>query len=1453
MPLPAGGQSRFLARRDYRESHGVTIAPGRATAELTDVGEVELAEFHPFEDGSGWALAADGKLYAKSSEGPWQEHKVRVSTEKLGPTPEPRIRGDEIATLENKSPIRWARFSPTGEVIVTFSEDTELRVQRPGIHAVGLPLKDRPSPRLGRSSFDPMGPRLIIPAGPQVFVLHWNLNTSLQSIAGDGKDQFSAAAFAPDGRIVTWSEASGLAFRTREGRLQDHVGTVTDPTERFLFSSNGRFMALTSRFFTTSVFRFPELFYVADLSGRAIAFTSQQNQILLENDKGGLVVAEFAKSIVETDKGVEDRGQLEAKLLAVDPQNDTLLAQNPKEQIIIWNYGAGTKVPVEGAAGTIASFSSDGARFALGQFDGSVEFFDINGQRLPGRLPGRGEPLRSLAFAPDGGRLLTVTADGVGILWDVRMSVPEPAPETVLEDYDGSVRTLHFTDSLSGLLIMEDGAHLKTVNGGQSWSEQDVPEDEAFRAFRPRALTMNDPGLGWLVGERGSIARGEAGADGRVVWSLVDTPTDQTLTAVRFENRNAGFAAGDAGTVLSTDDGGKKWDEVKTNFTDDLTSVHIQGKLGWVAAAPLGDQLPWIYQTGDGGQTWQAIDYSELPAPLLLFVTLPLLTITGFVLVGFWQKQVVTDDRVEPIGKSDRPIGWDDPDPLGFQPIAKGLSSFLRNKNTIPPLTIGINGPWGTGKSSLMNLLREDLQQYGCNAVWFNAWHHQKEEHLLAALLEAIRKQVVPKLWQPGGLRFRWRLLYRRSIGDLQAIIAFVLLVSGLFVAYEVMVEGDDVPRPSDLLAVLSGESPGREGATTSESTSTDATAESGESEPDVSLQSGEPASAQSGAPKAGTAQFKANQGSKKKDGPITLTELLELLQENDGVLGSIAASLIPIVWIMLRLRVLPSDPAKLMARLGRRASVRTLREQLGFRTTFQAEFSQVCDALRWQGSAGLVILIDDLDRCQPKQVLEVLEAVNFLSTAGDCFIILGMARRQVENCVAIEFKDFIVEGLDREEPSLLRANDMGNANSANGQDRADEDQPSFLDLMTVHGATSEDDSDDESDEQRATDDQRRFAKHYLEKMINIELAVPRGNPEDGWGLLNPEPASKGSGRRMQWRRRFYGALGLGYVVLFGALAGIVGAQVLPDFLESEVPARGAGVDSGAGEQRSSGSGAAGTGPPIEESSTKPPETANGQTVSDEQEVSQTVASARPVQIPPLLPVHLEDSRKWWEWTGLSLVLIALLVTMFVRRALRPADHIVEDTQHFNDAIERWYPMIYAANPTPRGIKRFENRMRFLAMQTRPLKPAPDAIDHILNWLEKSLSLFAPKKATEKGKVIEKGNETEKAKETKKEDKGGDEQGQKSGIGEDMLVGLGVVEAIDSETLRDKSPQDVHAIVLAQTDGLGSRLWPAKSDQGKKYLDRLVKLRAYIVAGESWPPTPESLNEYRRISGRIRG
>ena len=68
----------------------------------------------------------------------------------------------------------------------------------------------------------------------------------------------------------------------------------------------------------------------------------------------------------------------------------------------------------------------------------------------------------------------------------------------------------------------------------------------------------------------------------------------------------------------------------------------------------------------------------------------------------------------------------------------------------------------------------------------------------------------------------------------------------------------------------------------------------------------------------------------------------------------------------------------------------RDLGGQLAFRVRFAEALQEVTAAL---GNNNLMILIDDLDRCDPRAVSEVMEAVNFLTSSGNCFVVTAVAR----------------------------------------------------------------------------------------------------------------------------------------------------------------------------------------------------------------------------------------------------------------------------------------------------------------------------------------------------------------------------------------------------------------------------------------------------------------------------
>lgn len=155
---------------------------------------------------------------------------------------------------------------------------------------------------------------------------------------------------------------------------------------------------------------------------------------------------------------------------------------------------------------------------------------------------------------------------------------------------------------------------------------------------------------------------------------------------------------------------------------------------------------------------------------------------------------------------------WTTEDLLGYRPYAEAIAAFIRHRDTRPPLTIGVKGPWGAGKTSLMRMVRAALdppegsdprpveltsssrraltrRRWWARAdtpvsngellrqstsperadslevepperdwratVWFNPWMYQSSEQVWAGLAYAIINQVTERL-RPGDRERFW-------------------------------------------------------------------------------------------------------------------------------------------------------------------------------------------------------------------------------------------------------------------------------------------------------------------------------------------------------------------------------------------------------------------------------------------------------------------------------------------------------------------------------------------------------------------------------------------------------------------------------------------------------------------------------------------------------------------------
>ena len=298
-----------------------------------------------------------------------------------------------------------------------------------------------------------------------------------------------------------------------------------------------------------------------------------------------------------------------------------------------------------------------------------------------------------------------------------------------------------------------------------------------FVMFGPTALgqrwcTSNDQGRTWTVGDgpvhfssqlRDSASPSITTAKGYQVQvgtrgsiKILNGPlpaqrvshTTANLNAIAFsEDGQNGFVVGERGTALRTDDGGNTWFPV------------LQGLEGEYLPAqkPLQLPAPWYYLS------WLLIAAIAWPA-----------------LGGVPSTVLQSEESIANLGVSDRPLEPTDADPLGYKDLALSISRFLRNENTIAPITIAITGEWGTGKSSIMNLLRRDLAARGLRPIWFNVWHNQTEDDLFATILQNVRKQGVPYWWQLDYFSFRLRLLAMRWAHRLPPVTMLLMAIAFL-------------------------------------------------------------------------------------------------------------------------------------------------------------------------------------------------------------------------------------------------------------------------------------------------------------------------------------------------------------------------------------------------------------------------------------------------------------------------------------------------------------------------------------------------------------------------------------------------------------------------------------------------------------------------------------------------
>jgi len=143
----------------------------------------------------------------------------------------------------------------------------------------------------------------------------------------------------------------------------------------------------------------------------------------------------------------------------------------------------------------------------------------------------------------------------------------------------------------------------------------------------PQGNTLNsvffpDENTGWAVGNFGTIIKTD---DGGESWQLVPRQTTETLYDVFFTDSGHGWATGEMGVILRYCD--KQWDLMESGVESALYSIEFMDEKNGVACGQGGVML----RTDDGGASWLALEY--VTSINLLSIDFPSKT-TGYIVGG---------------------------------------------------------------------------------------------------------------------------------------------------------------------------------------------------------------------------------------------------------------------------------------------------------------------------------------------------------------------------------------------------------------------------------------------------------------------------------------------------------------------------------------------------------------------------------------------------------------------------------------------------------------------------------------------------------------------------------------------------------------------------------------------------------------------------------------------------
>ncbi|MBP1465496.1 hypothetical protein EYB53_007240 [Candidatus Chloroploca sp. M-50] len=294
-------------------------------------------------------------------------------------------------------------------------------------------------------------------------------------------------------------------------------------------------------------------------------------------------------------------------------------------------------------------------------------------------------------------------------------------------------------------------------------------------------------------------------------------------------------------------------------------------------------------------------------------------------------------------------------DELGFGPSALALAEIVQGAHLDDtPLTIGIYGPWGSGKTSIMKMIYEPFNNSAAPhpeviPIWFDAWRYAQSEALWRALLISVIAEI------------RLRVLGNED--RLRTLVGARARKAGEVPPADPTTKCGELEQQLDDLLASLYQTVERE--------------EVGS----LALDWGEAGKA--------TARTAIRMG-------LSALPFVGTVSDALGVIGKAVQG-----------GGLKSEELEGFAKALRRERSKVYSEQVRSLEQFYRQFHDLIEAWAAQAGFRLVIFIDDLDRCLPEQAIGVLEAIKVFFDAKGCIFVLGVDREIIERGIRVRYKEF--------------------------------------------------------------------------------------------------------------------------------------------------------------------------------------------------------------------------------------------------------------------------------------------------------------------------------------------------------------------------------------------------------------------------------------------------------------